>query len=208
MDHITERIVYKLRIFHAAMQGLDVHLFPRVIAVHEGTIRCMSLSNVDPEIVLTCGDDRLIRVWDLRTGACMALYAGHKSVVTWCRFTPGDHFVVSCSFDTTIKVWDSKSERMLVNLAIPLATGGVFCTALLYHELPYLVAPAMLVFYGCALLNASKYTVSDIRYLGILEIILGLFVSFYLDFGLLAWTLGFGVLHIVYGTLVYFKYER
>jgi len=106
------------------------------------------------------------------------------------------------------QVWDSKSERMLVNLAIPLATGGVFCTALLYHELPYLVAPAMLVFYGCALLNASKYTVSDIRYLGILEIILGLFVSFYLDFGLLAWTLGFGVLHIVYGTLVYFKYER
>jgi len=106
------------------------------------------------------------------------------------------------------QVWDSKSERMLVNLAIPLATGGVFCTALLYHELPYLVAPAMLVFYGCALLNASKYTVSDIRYLGILEIILGLFVSFYLDFGLLAWTLGFGVLHIVYGMLVYFKYER
>ena len=106
------------------------------------------------------------------------------------------------------QVWDSKSERMLVNLAIPLATGGVFCTALLYHELPYLVAPTMLVFYGCALLNASKYTVSDIRYLGILEIILGLFVSFYLDFGLLAWTLGFGVLHIVYGMLVYFKYER
>ncbi|ERM80508.1 hypothetical protein P872_13060 [Rhodonellum psychrophilum GCM71 = DSM 17998] len=106
------------------------------------------------------------------------------------------------------QVWDSKSERMLVNLAIPLAAGGIFCAALFYHELPYLVAPVMLLFYGCALLNASKYTVSDIRYLGILEILLGLFASFYLGFGLLAWTLGFGVLHIVYGALVYFKYER
>jgi hypothetical protein len=25
---------------------------------------------------------------------------------------------------------------------------------------------------------------------------------------LLAWTIGFGVLHVVYGTLMYFKYER
>jgi hypothetical protein len=106
------------------------------------------------------------------------------------------------------RVWDSKTERMLINLFIPLAAGGVFCLVLFYHDLLYLVAPVMLIFYGCALLNASKYTLSDIRFLGIMEIIVGLVASFFVGYGLLAWTLGFGVLHIVYGTLVYFKYER
>ena len=71
-----------------------------------------------------------------------------------------------------------------------------------------LVAPAMLVFYGLALINGSKYTFSDIRYLGFCELALGLMSSFFVSYGLLSWAIGFGVLHIVYGTLVYFKYER
>jgi hypothetical protein len=70
------------------------------------------------------------------------------------------------------------------------------------------VAPAMLIFYGMALLNGSKYTISDIRYLGILEIILGLIASIFVGYGLILWTVGFGMLHIVYGALVYMKYER
>lgn len=106
------------------------------------------------------------------------------------------------------RLWDSKSRRLLVNLAIPLAAGGIFCAILLYHGILYLVAPAMLVFYGLALINGSKYTYGDIRYLGICEVILGLLVSFFTGYGLLAWTVGFGVLHMVYGTLMYFKYER
>ncbi|WP_161890682.1 hypothetical protein [Pontibacter russatus] len=106
------------------------------------------------------------------------------------------------------RVWDSKTERMLVNLFIPLGAGGIFCAALIYHGQFFLVAPVMLIFYGCALLNASKYTLGDIRYLGLCEIALGLLASFFAGYGLLAWTVGFGVLHIVYGALVYFKYER
>lgn len=106
------------------------------------------------------------------------------------------------------KVWDSKSQRLVLNLAIPLAVGGVFCGLLLYHGIVYLVAPSMLIFYGLGLISGSKYTLSDIRYLGICEIILGLLASFFLGYGLLAWTIGFGVLHIIYGTLMYFKYER
>jgi uncharacterized membrane protein YidH (DUF202 family) len=106
------------------------------------------------------------------------------------------------------RIWDSKSQRLLVSLAIPLAAGGVFCAVLLYHGILYLVAPAMLVFYGLALINGSKYTFSDIRYLGICELVLGLLSSFFVSYGLLSWTIGFGVLHIVYGALLYFKYER
>ncbi len=66
----------------------------------------------------------------------------------------------------------------------------------------------MLVFYGLALINGSKYTLSDIRYLGLFVLMLGLMACFFVGYGLLAWTVGFGMLHIVYGALVYFKYER
>ena len=106
------------------------------------------------------------------------------------------------------RTWDNQSKRLLLNLSIPLATGGAFCAIFIYHDILYLVAPAMLVFYGLALLNGSKYTFGDIRYLGILEIIMGLFASIFVGYGLILWTVGFGLLHIVYGALVYFKYER
>ncbi|MFL5763078.1 MAG: hypothetical protein ACJ77K_03990 [Bacteroidia bacterium] len=107
-----------------------------------------------------------------------------------------------------VAVWDSTARRLLINLAIPLATGGLFCLILLYHGDIGMVAPATLIFYGLALINASKYTFNDIRYLGVCEIILGLAASLYIGYGLLFWAIGFGVLHIVYGTVMYFKYER
>lgn len=107
-----------------------------------------------------------------------------------------------------ISIWDSTARRLLVNLAIPLITGGLFCLILLYHGDIGLVAPATLIFYGLSLINASKYTFNDIRYLGICEIILGLTASMFVGYGLLFWAIGFGVLHIIYGAVMYFKYER
>jgi predicted lysophospholipase L1 biosynthesis ABC-type transport system permease subunit len=105
-------------------------------------------------------------------------------------------------------VWDATAKRLLINLFIPLITGGVFCLALLKYSLVGLVAPATLIFYGLALINASKYTLHDIRYLGVCEIILGLTSMFYLGYGLIFWAIGFGVLHIIYGIVMYRKYEQ
>ncbi|MBA3971448.1 MAG: hypothetical protein H0X46_04780 [Bacteroidetes bacterium] len=107
-----------------------------------------------------------------------------------------------------IPVWDNTAKRLLINLAIPLIAGGLFCLVLLYHGVIGLVAPATLIFYGLALINASKYTFNDIRYLGLCEVVLGLAGSFFVGYGLLFWAFGFGVLHIVYGAVMYFKYER
>ena len=71
-----------------------------------------------------------------------------------------------------------------------------------------LLAPTTLVFYGLALVNASKYTLTDIRNLGYCEIVLGLLSLFFLGYGLEVWVIGFGFLHIIYGSLMYWKYER
>lgn len=107
-----------------------------------------------------------------------------------------------------VPFFDATASRMLLNLFIPLAAGGIFCLGLLYHGAIGFIAPATLIFYGLALLNASKYTVNDIRYLGICEIIIGLAGMFFIFHGLLFWAIGFGLLHIIYGTVLYYKYER
>lgn len=131
--------------------------------------------------------------------------AGSVLILAFCTAT---YFTVRNARKKNQRTWDSQSKRLFLNLAIPLATGGAFCAILIYHNILYLVAPAMLLFYGMALLNGSKYTLSDIRYLGIFEIILGLIACVFVGYGLTLWTVGFGILHIVYGALMYFKYER
>ncbi len=105
------------------------------------------------------------------------------------------------------KIWDAASRNLLVNLSIPLIAGGLFCWVLLYHA-PELIAPSTLIFYGLALINASKYTLSDVRYLGFCELIAGFLAAVTPGNGLFFWAFGFGVLHIVYGAIMYFKYER
>lgn len=107
-----------------------------------------------------------------------------------------------------LKIWDKTAKLLIINLLIPLITGGLLCLIFLHHGLLGIVAPSTLIFYGLALINASKYTFTDIRYLGFAEIILGLISAYYAGFGLYFWAVGFGILHILYGTLMYFKYER
>jgi hypothetical protein len=97
---------------------------------------------------------------------------------------------------------------MLINLFIPLLTGGIFVFGLLQYNEWRFIAPVCLIFYGLSLVNASKYTLSDIRYVGVLEIMLGLANMWWIHYGLHFWAVGFGVLHIVYGTLMWWKYDR
>lgn len=107
-----------------------------------------------------------------------------------------------------LPIWDRAAQNMLINLSIPLITGGLFCLVLLKYEICGLIAPATLIFYGLALINASKFTLKEIRYLGITEIVLGFVACFMLRESLIFWGLGFGVLHIFYGILMYYRYER
>ena len=106
-----------------------------------------------------------------------------------------------------LKMWTRTSRRLLLSLMIPLITGGIFCYILLLYKLIFLIAPATLIFYGLALLNAGKYTLPEIQWLGVSEIVLGLVSSFTVGSGLLFWCIGFGFLHIIYGAVMYFRYE-
>ena len=107
-----------------------------------------------------------------------------------------------------LKTWDNTTKRLLINLMIPLVAGGIICIMLLKAHYFTLVAPATLIFYGLALVNASHHTYRDIRYLGLTELVIGLIACIYIGYGLLFWAIGFGLLHIIYGTVMYLKYER
>ena len=128
-------------------------------------------------------------------------------VVLVIAILSGYFFTAKKSKEKNIKIWDKTTQRLLANFALPLIVGGIFCLALLYHQLYVLIAPATLIFYGLALVNAERYTLTDVKYLGFLEIFLGLISLFILGWGLVFWSIGFGILHIVYGIVMYKKYK-
>ena len=107
-----------------------------------------------------------------------------------------------------LPVWNKTGRHMLINLIIPIGAGGFFCLMQIHMGFVHWLAATMLLFYGMALLNASKYTLREIKFLGLFEIILGLLAAYFVNAGIIFWTIGFGVLHIFYGILMYLKYER
>ena len=107
-----------------------------------------------------------------------------------------------------IPMWDHSMKLLTINLLIPLITGGLFILSMLQQNDWHFIAPACLIFYGLALVNGSKYTLTDIRYLGYTEIIVGLISTQFPRSGLYFWAIGFGILHIIYGFVMWWKYER
>lgn len=105
-------------------------------------------------------------------------------------------------------IWGTSARRLLINVSIPMIAGGVFLLKLILDGSYGVVAPGCLIFYGLALLNGSKYTLGEIRYLGYCEIILGIVSCWFIGWGLYFWAIGFGILHIVYGAFMLNKYER
>ena len=106
-----------------------------------------------------------------------------------------------------IPIWGKTAQRLLFNISLPLLVGGIFLFKLLQSGTFGLVAPGCLLFYGLALINASKYTLIEIRYLGYCQILFGIINLWFVGYGLYFWAAGFGILHIIYGGYMWWKYE-
>ena len=99
---------------------------------------------------------------------------------------------------TNTPIWSKSSQRLTINVFLPLIVGGIYLFRLMEIGTYGLIAPGCLIFYGLALLNASKYTLIEVRYLGICEIFLGIINLWMIGKGLYFWAIGFGILHILY----------
>lgn len=106
------------------------------------------------------------------------------------------------------KLWNNTTRRLLINMLAPLVIGGLLILILIAKGLTGLIAPFTLLFYGLALFNASHYTYKEVKTLGLIEIGLGLISSYFVEYGLLIWALGFGFVHIIYGIYMHYKYEK
>ncbi len=106
------------------------------------------------------------------------------------------------------RIWNVASRGLLKAMGIPLVTGGLLIVVQLVKGQYGFVAPACLVFYGLALVAAAQYTYRDVRGLGLLQIALGLLAAWLPGYGIVFWSLGFGVLHVLYGIVMYLKYDR
>jgi hypothetical protein len=105
-------------------------------------------------------------------------------------------------------IWGTLSQSLLFHVAVPLVTGGMLTLIFVFRGYYSVVSPACLIFYGLALVSASNFTFGEVKYLGLLEIALGLICACLPGYGLLFWAFGFGVLHIIYGGMMYFKYDK
>ncbi len=107
-----------------------------------------------------------------------------------------------------IPLWGHTAKRLLVNVSLPILIGGIFLFKMMHYGTFGLVAPGCLIFYGLGLINASKYTLGEIRYLGYVQLLLGIINMWFVGYGLYFWAMGFGVMHILYGAYMWWKYEK
>ncbi|QGY48239.1 hypothetical protein GM418_27855 [Maribellus comscasis] len=106
------------------------------------------------------------------------------------------------------KIWNPGSRLMLLNLAIPLISGGILIFIFVFRGIYEIISPACLIFYGLALVNAAKFTRQEIFYIGLIQVFLGILAALFPMFALLLWALGFGIIHVIYGAVMYFRYEH
>jgi hypothetical protein len=128
-------------------------------------------------------------------------------IVLSVALTGSFYFSFRKARDKGQKIWTPVSKRLLINLFIPLIAGFFFVIVLYFQNQWQLIVPAMLIFYGLALISAGKFTYSEVFYLGLAELITGFAAVFFPAITLLFWIIGFGALHIGYGLIMYRKYK-
>lgn len=116
-------------------------------------------------------------------------------------------FTIKKAKRNNLSVFSKPAIQLITNFSIPLVAGGIFSILLLRHGYYGLIGATTLIFYGLACINASKYTLRDIRHLGIVNVLLGLISVEFPGNSLYFWAFGFGVCHIIYGALMHFKYD-
>jgi hypothetical protein len=136
---------------------------------------------------------QLVQIALVTFGAAMLL----AFLFTWLR-----------SRKTGTTLWGPVSRKLTFSMLIPMIIGGIYLFKLMEAGSFGLVAPGCLVFYGLALMNASRYTLDEIKWLGYAELATGVASMFYPGYGLYFWAFGFGILHIVYGLFMWYRYER
>lgn len=102
---------------------------------------------------------------------------------------------------------DVAFRRVTASFAVPMITGGIFIIGMLVYHQYLFIASVCLLFYGLALFNAGHYSMKEISYLGIIEIMIGI-ICLFAGYGLLFLAIGFGLMNILLGLILWKKYPE
>lgn len=185
-----------------SLSGLS-GLFAGLIALIGGAVayftvlKSKSLSTDDVFVLLSTKETSSLRIQLIFLAAAVLILA--VGTALYFSFRKSRHL--------GLRMWTPISKRLLLNFLIPLVSGGIFIVILYIDNQWPLIVPSMLIFYGLALVNAGKFTYSEVFYLGLTEILTGLFSGILTEYPIVFWCIGFGLLHIAYGLFLYRKYE-
>jgi heme/copper-type cytochrome/quinol oxidase subunit 3 len=107
-----------------------------------------------------------------------------------------------------VAFWGPSAKRLVWNTLLPMIAGGLLIWRMIQQEQFELVPATSLIIYGLALINGSKFTLGEVRYLGYAELLVGIICLWNTPMNLFFWAFGFGILHIFYGIAMWYKYER
>ncbi len=106
------------RMFAAAFQDRSIRLFAADDASEMQRMQDDFLStsiafSPKGDIVATGTVERVVKLWDIRSGECIGTLKGHTYPVLALAFSPDGDKIVSGSGDTTLAIWDVGNQRQL-----------------------------------------------------------------------------------------------
>lgn len=87
----SRQLIRRLSVLDDMMSSMDLLILPSRIHCHDGAIKSLCHSHLDPTYIASGGADAVVRVFNSLSGKCVAQLPGHESIITWVAFSEFDN---------------------------------------------------------------------------------------------------------------------